>query len=84
MAVNRCPANDFAGQVIDLAVVRDFLDSERLVIAVDDLPMSEVNEPVYRIILSRYHKVDLFERVSNLEALGSAVCGGVLNQSQVT
>jgi len=37
------------------------------VIAVDDLPMSEVNEPVYRIILSRYPQVDLFERVSNSE-----------------
>ncbi|UVW35822.1 RES family NAD+ phosphorylase [SAR92 clade bacterium H455] len=36
-------------------------------IAVDDLPMSEVNEPVYRIILSRYPQVDLFERVSNSE-----------------
>ena len=36
-------------------------------IAVDDLPMSEVNEPVYRIILSRYPQVDLFERVSNPE-----------------
>ena len=36
-------------------------------IAVDDLPKSEVNEPVYRIILSRYPQVDLFERVSNSE-----------------
>lgn len=36
-------------------------------IAVDDLSMSEVNEPVYRIILSRYPQVDLFERVSNPE-----------------
>lgn len=29
------------------------------------LPSSEVNEPVYRIILSRYPQIHLFERVSN-------------------
>jgi hypothetical protein len=28
------------------------------------LPNSEVNEPVYRVILSRYPQVHLFERVS--------------------
>jgi len=37
------------------------------VIVVDDLSMSEVNEPVFRIILSRYPQIDLFERVSNPE-----------------
>lgn len=39
-------------------------------IAIDDLPMSEVNEPVYRIILSRYPQIDLFERVSSPEDWG--------------
>lgn len=33
--------------------------------AIDTLPGSEVNEPVYRIILSRYPQIHLFERVSN-------------------
>lgn len=34
-------------------------------IAIDKLPVSEVSEPVYRVILSRYPQIDLFERVSN-------------------
>ena len=34
-------------------------------IALDTLPSSEVNESVYRIILSRYPQIHLFERVSN-------------------
>ena len=34
-------------------------------IAIDTLPSSEVNESVYRIILSRYPQIHLFERVSN-------------------
>ncbi len=34
-------------------------------IAVDTLPGSEVNEPVYRVILSRYPQIHLFERVSS-------------------
>ena len=34
-------------------------------IAIEDLPFSEVNEPVYRVILSRYPQIDLFERVSS-------------------
>lgn len=34
-------------------------------IAIDTLPDSEINEPVYRIILSRYPQIDLFERVSS-------------------
>lgn len=34
-------------------------------IAIDTLPRSEVNEAVYRVILSRYPQIDLFERVSN-------------------
>ena len=34
-------------------------------IAIDTLPSSEVNEPVYRVILSRYPQIHLFERVSN-------------------
>ena len=34
-------------------------------IAIDTLPTSEVNESVYRIILSRYPQIHLFERVSN-------------------
>ena len=33
--------------------------------AIGNLPVSEVNEPVYRVILSRYPQIDLFERVSN-------------------
>jgi len=35
------------------------------VIDVETLPVSEVNEPVYRIILARYPQIDLFERVSS-------------------
>jgi hypothetical protein len=35
------------------------------VIDIDTLPGSDVDEPVYRIILSRYPQIDLFERVSN-------------------
>lgn len=35
--------------------------------AIDNLPLSDVNEPVYRIILSRYPQIHLFERVSNPE-----------------
>jgi len=35
------------------------------VIAVDTLPDSEVNEPVYRVVLSRYPQIHLFERVSS-------------------
>lgn len=34
-------------------------------IAIDTLPGSEVNEPVYRVILSRYPQIHLFERVSS-------------------
>lgn len=34
-------------------------------IDIDMLPGSEVNGPVYRIILSRYPQIHLFERVSN-------------------
>ncbi len=34
-------------------------------IALDSVPSSEVNEPVYRVILSRYPQIHLFERVSN-------------------
>jgi len=37
------------------------------VIDIDALPSSEVNEPVYRLILSRYPQVNLFERVSSPE-----------------
>ncbi len=36
-------------------------------IDIDTLPSSEVNEPVYRVILSRYPQIDLFERVSSPE-----------------
>ena len=36
-------------------------------IAIDDLLVSEINEPVYRVILSRYPQIHLFERVSNPE-----------------
>jgi len=35
------------------------------VIAINTLPSSEVNEPVYRVILARYPQIHLFERVSN-------------------
>jgi hypothetical protein len=35
------------------------------VIDIDTLPGSDVDEPVYRVILSRYPQIDLFERVSN-------------------
>lgn len=38
-----------------------------MVIAIDDLPASEVNAPVYRVILSRFPQVHLFERVSSPE-----------------
>ena len=34
-------------------------------IAIDTLPGSEPNEPVYRVILSRYPQISLFERVSS-------------------
>ena len=34
-------------------------------IDIDTLPGSDVDEPVYRVILSRYPQIDLFERVSN-------------------
>jgi len=37
------------------------------VIDIKDLPSSEVNEPVYQVILSRYPQIDLFERVSSPE-----------------
>ena len=33
-------------------------------IDIDTLPGSEVNRPVYRVILSRYPQINLFERVS--------------------
>lgn len=36
-----------------------------MVIDIDTLPNSEVNEPVYRVILSRYPQISLFERVSS-------------------
>lgn len=36
-------------------------------IDIEDLPISEVNEPAYRVILSRYPQIDLFERVSSPE-----------------
>ena len=36
-------------------------------IDIEDLPISEVNESVYRVILSRYPQIDLFKRVSNPE-----------------
>jgi hypothetical protein len=35
------------------------------VIDIDTLPSSDVNELVYRVILSRYPQIDLFERVSS-------------------
>jgi hypothetical protein len=38
-----------------------------LVIDIEALPCNEVNERVYRVILSRYPQVHLFERVSNPE-----------------
>lgn len=34
-------------------------------IDIDALPSCEVNEPVFRVILSRYPQISLFERVSN-------------------
>ena len=34
-------------------------------IAINTLPSSEVNEPVYRVILARYPQIHLFERVSS-------------------
>ncbi len=34
-------------------------------IAIDTLPSSEVNEPVYQVILPRYPQIHLFEHVSN-------------------
>jgi len=37
------------------------------VIDIEDLAGSEGNEPVYRVILSRYPQIDLFERVSSPE-----------------
>lgn len=36
-------------------------------IDIDALPGSEINEPVYRVILSRYPQINLFERVSSPE-----------------
>ena len=36
-----------------------------MVIDIGSLPNSDVNEPVYRVILSRYPQISLFERVSN-------------------
>ena len=36
-------------------------------IDIKDLPSSEVNEPVYQVILCRYPQIDLFERVSSPE-----------------
>ena len=36
-----------------------------MVIDIATLPGSEVNEPVYRVILSRYPQISLFERVSS-------------------
>ena len=33
-------------------------------IDINTLPGSEVNEPAYRVILSRYPQISLFERVS--------------------
>jgi hypothetical protein len=35
------------------------------VIDIDTLPNSDVNEPVYRVILTRYPQISLFERVSS-------------------
>jgi hypothetical protein len=37
------------------------------VIDIDTLPKSEVNFPVYRVILSRFPQINLFERVSSPE-----------------
>ena len=34
-------------------------------IDIETLPISEVNEPVYRVILSRYPQIHLFQRVSS-------------------
>ena len=39
-------------------------------IAIDTRPGSEVNEPVYRVILSRYPQISLFERVSSPQDWG--------------
>lgn len=39
-------------------------------IAIDTLPGSQVNEPVYRVMLSRYPQIHLFERVSNPQDWG--------------
>lgn len=36
-------------------------------IDIDTLPGSEVNRPVYRVILSRYPQINLFERISSSE-----------------
>lgn len=36
-------------------------------IAIDTLPRSEINEPVYRVILARYPQIQLFERVANAQ-----------------
>ena len=36
-------------------------------IDIDTLPGSEANEPVYRVILSRYPQISLFERVSRAQ-----------------
>ncbi len=36
-------------------------------IDIDTLPVSEANEPVYRVILSRYPQISLFERVSSVQ-----------------
>ena len=36
-------------------------------IDIDTLPGSEANEPVYRVILSRYPQISLFERVSSAQ-----------------
>jgi hypothetical protein len=36
-------------------------------IDLDALPLSEINAPVYRVILGRYPQINLFERVSSAE-----------------
>lgn len=60
-----------AGQVADLAAIRNFLDAERggPVIAIDTLPSSEIDEPVYRVIPSRYPQISLFERGPDLPVM---------------
>ena len=60
-----------AGQVADLAVVRQFLDGQRgrLVIKIDKLPVSNVDKHVLRIIPSRYPQINLFEQVSGPQDL---------------